>query len=337
MPVLFSPDGGLISPTKEATAAGLAPVKIGEPLAVDLRTFYPGPSIKEWKGKAELMISSRVRLGPENTPPPERVNLLVHDYPFREHPPIQDLGGDRYGDLMLSYTKSYTGSDFKITLLGIELDGIRKKRFETITKTLKALGPIALFASAAPYIAGAAIVVQAFAVLAALFKRQEKVLAVRKDFELGRESRLQAGRYLFWDGEPAWQTFAAKYQLSDENLLVAKETGAAYADRPYFVIRIEGRERPGYDDFEIGAESAQLLEDWGDRDRGATVLNAITGLAAQVNDAKQLRAITELARDLDKATTDDQKALIKDKIQAHAKLFSKDNKELLGELLKGLA
>ena len=29
--------------------------------------------------------------------------------------------------------------------------------------------------------------------------------------------------------------------------------------------------------------------------------------------------------------------LIKDKIQAHAKLFSKDNKELLGELLKGLA
>lgn len=336
MPVLFSPDGSLISPTKEAAAAGLAPVKIGEPLAVDLRTFYPGPSVKEWRSKAEFMISSRVRLGPENTPPPERVNLMVYDHAFKTHAPIQDLGGDRYGDLMLSYTKSYTGHDFKITLLGIELDGIRKKRFETITSTLKALGPLALFASAAPYIAGAAIVVQAFAVLAKLFKRNDKVLAVRKDFEFGREARLQAGRFLFWDGEPAWQTLVSKYQLGDDNLLVAQGSGAAYQDRPYFVVRIEGRERAGYDGFEIGAESAQLLEEWGDKDRGATVLNAITGLATQVNDAKQLREVTGLSQDLKKATTDEQKALIKGKIDAHAKLFSKDNKELLGELLKGI-
>lgn len=334
MPVLYSPDGSLVSPTTDQPAKGFELVKIGEPLAVDLRTFYPGPSIKEWNNKAELMISSRVRLGPENTPPPERVTVMVPNYPFKDPHPIQDIGGDLYGDPMFSYTNSYTGNDLKITIIGIELDGISKKRFELITDTLKKLGSLSLFASAVPYIAGAAIVVQAFAVLTKLFQRNDKVLTVRKDFEFGRESRLQAGRFLFWDGSPAWNKLASKYEINNDNLLVAQGSGAPYLDRPYFVVRIEGRKRTGYDDFEIGAESAQLLEDWGDKDRGTAVLTAITGLATQVNDAKQLREITDLTSALKKATTDEEKAVIKQKIDAHKKLFSKDNQDLLAELLK---
>lgn len=94
-------------------------------------------------------------------------------------------------------------------------------------------------------------------------------------------------------------------------------------------------ERREYDDFEIGAESAELLERYGDKEIGAVILPTIRELAGQVNDANQLSEVNGLIDDLDSAATDEEKALIKTKINAHTDLFSEANGDLPKELLKG--
>jgi len=107
-------------------------------------------------------------------------------------------------------------------------------------------------------------------------------------------------------------------------------------ERPYLVIEIDGREKAGYKDFEIGAESADLLAQWGDKDAAATTLNTIVGLAEQVNDAKQLNSIRELVGKLKNAGTEDEKKLLKAKIDAHRKLLTEDNSELLKNFLDSM-
>ena len=62
-------------------------------------------------------------------------------------------------------------------------------------------------------------------------------------------------------------------------------------------------------------------------------MDSIQQLAEQVNDAKQLANIEDLIRDLKKASTDEDKAKIKQQINAHSALFTENNSELLGELL----
>jgi len=222
MPILFSPDGSLQSTATAAAAAGYQPLAIGKPLSVELRTFYPGPDIKEWNKKAELMISSQVRIGPQNAPPPQRVNIMVRGYPFKNPEPIQGVAGNNYGDMMLHYTKSYTGARLGMTVRGVELDKIANKRFEAVTKAMDGLGSIAMFSSAAPYLAAASLATNVINLLVRAFSRNDPVLDVPTDlrFQPATGGVLQSGRYLFWKGAPSWQTFANQYQIDAENVLV---------------------------------------------------------------------------------------------------------------------
>lgn len=335
MPVLFSPDGELTSTNNAVVAPGYEEIKIGAPLGVELRNFFPGPNIKEWNNKAELMISSQVRLGPQDVPPPKRVNIMVMGYPFKNPEPILGVAGHNYGDMMLYYTKAYTGGRLGMTLRGTELDKIGKKRFAAITNAMGQIGKLAMFSSAAPYLAAASIAVATINLLVRAFSRNDPVLTVPTDlrFKPKNGGVLQAGRYLFWDGAPGWQTFANQYEIDSSNILVRKSDGAQYLERPYLVVEVDGQEKPSYADFEIGAQSAELLEQWGDKDAASTTLNAIVDLARQVNDARQLGDAYSEVKNLRDADTDEERALIKQKIKAHVDLMTDGNRDFIKDLL----
>ncbi len=341
MPVLLSIDGTLVAPTTEHPGGDYKPVAFGKPLGVQLLTFFPGAAISEWGNRAELMLTSRIRVGPANQPAPRLIVMMLKGYPFKKAEPVTDYGGDVYGDRMLHYTKAYAGQELAVTLRGVELDKVGPKTWEGITSTITSLGKLALFTSAAPYLAAAGLATKMAKTLISAINRNDRLIVQRTDFFFDEPNQtiLQAGRYLFWRGGPSSQAMKSQFRLSSKgddktNLLVDKKLGARYNQTPYIVTQIDGKERKEYEDFEIGAGSAELLEKWGDKDAGATIFQTIKELATQVNDARQLHEVRDLVKELEDAESEEEKAKIKEKMKARAELFSETNGDLLKQLLK---
>ena len=341
MSILVNVKGKLEPTTLDHSVQGFPPVAIGKPLAIQLLTFFPGTIKSDWGGRAELMITSETRLGPPNKPAPRLVNMMLKHYNYTRGMPVTAYGGDVYGDPMFFYTKAYAGQRVGITLRGVELDRVGKNTWEGITSTISGLGKLALFAPAAPYLAAAGLATKMAKTFVSAFIRNDRLTIQRTDLFFGGRHRrvLQSGRYVFWSGGPKTSQMTKNWRLTgkgDEqpNILVSRSNGSLFRAVPYLVVQIDAAQRKQYDDFEIGAGSAELLEQYGDKELGAVIFQTIRELAGQVNDAHQLSDVNGLLDDLNEAETDEDKALIKAKIKAHAELFSKDNGDLLKKLLR---
>ncbi len=341
MAILLSIDGNLTVATNKHPGGKYNPVAINKPLSIQLLTFFPGANIKEWGGRAQLMFTSQVRVGPSNKPAPRLVNMILRRYDFKAAVPVQDYAGDVYGDPMIYYTKAYADQKVGITLRGVELDKVGPKTWKGITSTISSVGTLALFTPAAPYLAAAGLAAKLAEAFLRAINRNDRLTVQRTNFYFDEYNRklLQAGRYLFWTGGVKTNSMKKNYRLTgkgdpEPNLLVNKTNGSLFRDTPYIVVQIDGKRRRAYEDFEIGAGSAELLEAWGDKDAGAVIFQTIRELASQVNDARQLKEIIGLKEDLKKAKMKKDKAKIKEKIKAHTELFSKESGELLTELLK---
>ena len=341
MSVVLSIDGSLVTTTTKHPGGSYSAIDIGKPLGIQLLTFFPGTNIQEWKGKAELMITSQVRIGPSNKSAPEHVNMILRGYNFRQAEPVRNYGGDVYGDRMLYYTKAYAGQKIGITLRGVELDKINRETWDGITATIGALGRVAQFTPAAPYFAAAGVASRMFKTIVKAINRNDRLTIQRSDFFYDEPHRriLQSGRYLLWGKETKPQTMRSHYRLTGEgddvaNVLVEKEYEIPYRNSPYLVLQIDAKERKSYNNFEIGAGSAELLKKWGDKRTGTTILHTMQELARQVNDARQLDDIKSLFKDFGTTKSEVKKTNIRKKIKAHTELFSKDNGDLLKMLLK---
>ncbi|MHC4621528.1 MAG: hypothetical protein ACYTEQ_27620 [Planctomycetota bacterium] len=72
----------------------------------------------------------------------------------------------------------------------------------------------------------------------------------------------------------------------------------------------------------------------GGKDAGTVIFETVCKLASEVNDARQLKEIISLRKDLKGAKTTKVKGRIKERMKAHSELFSKQSGELLKEVLK---
>jgi hypothetical protein len=341
MAILLGKKNGDLVPTTIEVNLG-APIDVGKPLGISLLSFFPGTIKKDWGGKAEIMITSEIRSGPSNQAAPRRINMLLQGYDYKEAPVISDYGGDTYGDRMLHYSKAYAGQRIGITLRGVETDKFKPSTWKGMDQMISSVGNLALFTSAAPYLSYVSVATNIAKILVKAISRNDRLQTSRADlyFKEDNQKILQTGRYLIWEQKTRamLSTIQTKYKLTgagapEPNRLVSIKDGHPFAAAPYFVIQVDCRARKQYADFEIGAGSAELLENWGDKSLGATVLDSIQQLAEQVNDAKQLTNIEDLIRDLKRADTDEDKAKIKQQIKAHSELFTKNNSALLNELL----
>jgi len=340
MILLSIKDGTLIPATTEVNLG--APIDIGKPIGVSLLSFFPGTIKKDWGGKAEIMITSEIRFGPSNQSAPRRINLLKQGYNFVQAPVLSDWGGDLYGDPMLHYSKAYAGQRIGMTLRGVETDKFKPSTWKGMEKAIDSIGNLALFTSAAPYLGYISIAKNIARILVKAISRNDRLQTSRADLYFKDENKkmLQTGRYLIWEQSQGagWQTVTKNYKLTgsgdpEPNQLVSIKNGTPFKLTPYFVVQIDRKARKAYADFEIGAGSAELLENWGDQSMGAAVFDSITDLAEQVNDAVQLNNIEDLIRDLKKADSEEEKKKIEAQINAHAELFTKNNSSLLNELL----
>jgi len=342
MPILFSAGSALVPTTTDDTDPAYASLEIGKPLAIQLLTFFPGKNIQEWGGKAEILISSELRVGPRNEPAPRFINMFLRGYPFRDALPITEWGGDVFGDPMMYYAKAYAGQEVRMTLRGVEVDRVGKKTWEGVTGTITSLGSLALFAAGAQYLAAAGLLARVANTLTNALVKNDKLAVKRQDFSFDQPNRhrLKAGRYLMWKGGPTAHKMRDGFRLAgdgDENpnsLVQQANPELRYDLTPYFVLQVDGSAYPEYDNFAIGRGSAALLEEWGDVKGGAAQLfNTVQEIAAQVNDAKNLGKIANLTKRIDRASSAEEREKLRKEMAAYTKLFSDDNSDFMLELL----
>jgi hypothetical protein len=231
-----------------------------------------------------------------------------------------------------------------LTLRGVETDKFRPSTWKGLDKTISQIGNLALFTAAMPYVAYLNIAKNIARILLKALSRNDRLQTTRVDLYFGESNKkiLQTGRYVIWERQQGagYATITKNYRLTgagdaEPNTLISIKDNSPFKRTPYFVLQVDRKTKKDYEDFEIGARSAELLENWGDSSLGATMLDSVQQLAEQVNDAKQLAHIEDLTRDLKKAKTDEEKKKIKERIKAHAELFTKNNSALLNELLAG--
>lgn len=343
MAVLIADDQGkLHTPgTKLSNAEAL---EIGQPFGIELRTFWPGNNIKEWGKRAEILITAQIRTVPQPEAAQRRIVLLLKNYPFKRPFPIQDIGGDVFGDKMIFYSKSFEGHAFRMTLRGVEVDGMGDKFYEQARTAIGKIGQLAYFTSAAPYLAAAGVVTRLVNLFEKWFAKDDRLSTQRTDLDFdkaGNTKHLQSGRYLFWDsnwdGAPKPNQMRAKYRISggaDElpNLVVGNEDAIEYRGVPYFVVKVSSDTRSEYDNYVIGANSAQLLNDFGADPDDYNIINAIEDAAKAINDAHQMKDIIKTSRALGRADAAEKDAL-KKLLTAQVKNLTDQNAEFVRELL----
>ena len=205
MSVLLSINGGLVATTNEHAGTDYRPVEVGKPLAVELLTFFPGSSFKGRGCKAELMITSQVRLGPVQDPAPQKINMMLRNYLFKKASPVQDYGADVYGDPMLYYTKAYVGERLGITLNGVEMDKIKPELWrgigQTLSKAGRQVGRLGMFTAAAPYFDFIRIAAKVGEVITKAAMRNDRLDMSRVDlYPAPTDKRvLQSARYVLWN------------------------------------------------------------------------------------------------------------------------------------------
>lgn len=348
MSVLIADDAGkLHTPGTKLTNADA--VEIGKPLGVELRTFWPGTEIQEWGDNAEILITAQIRTNPQPEAAERRVVLLLNKYPFKRPYAIQDIGGDVFGDKMIFYSKSFEGHAFRMTLKGVEVDGLGDKFYKQAREVIGKVGQLGYFSAAAPYLAAAGMVTKLVNLFENWFVKDDRLSTQRTDLDFGKSTasakHLQSGRYLFWDsswpGAPKPSQMRSKYRISGgeddlPNLVVGQANGEEYKGAPYFVTEISSQERSEYNDYVIGANSAQLLKDMGaDSPKNSlSFLEAVKDAATAIHDFSQLEDVVKTHRSLQSASGAEKKKLEK-LLAAQVKGLSDDNESFVKGLLGG--
>ncbi len=344
MAVLIADDNGTLhTPGSRLTNADA--IEIGKPLGVELRTFWPGTEIKEWGSNAEILITAQIRTDPQPQAAQRRIVLLLKKYPFKKPFAIQDIGGDVFGDKMIFYSKSFEGQSFRLTLRGVEVDGMGDKFYQQAQSVIGKVGQLGYFSAAAPYLAAAGMVTQLVNLFEKWFVKDDRLSTQRTDLDFGKTTgntkHLQSGRYLFWDskwpGAPSPKQMRSGYQISGgaddlPNLVMSLANGEEYQGVPYFVTEISSQERSEYNEYVIGANSAQLLNDIGADPEDFSFLNAVEDAARAINDASHLKDIIRTHRSLQSASGAEKEKLEK-LLAAQVKGLTDDNSGFVKGLL----
>jgi len=263
MPAFFSDNGKLTLPSIPHSQDGrYAPIEIGKPLCVEILHMAFG-DVKDWWGKAEILVSSWAKSGGTAKPGARLVNLMRNNVPEFHH--ISDFGAAEYGHQLVYYTPSYRGTTVRFSLEFLEIDRLDGNEIAKLGNALKGIGLLPVFAPQLSFLALAPQILEIGRKLYELFNRNDVVLLEHMDLSFNEPDSnvLTSGRYVLINGNQNVLTFAQKFRLEPDNMLhtetgrLAEEEGLKDA---YVVIRINSVQKDEYKDFEVNSTAQGLLD-----------------------------------------------------------------------------
>ena len=337
MTAFFSDNTKLVVPEKKHSrpkARGYKQVRKGRPLCVEILHMAFG-NVKDWWGKAEILVSSWAKTGGTAKPAPRAINLMRKHIPQFHH--LSNLGAAEYGHQLVFYTPSYNEETLRLSFEFLEIDKLRSDEIDALGKALKSFSKLAIFAPQLSYIALAPEVLEIGRKLANIINKNDTVLLEHLDLSFNRphSKQLTSGRFVLVRGDQS-SDFVDRFKLHPENNRLITKDGGKLAEKagmedPYIVIRINADERKAYKEFEPDSATQQLLETF--LNHGVTknladllsesvkasiqfnsinkILRKNRGLAIEKNMAKKKELATDIRNEL-KRLPDDQQTLLKE-------------------------
>lgn len=336
MPAFFSDKANLVLPEyPHSDDPRYEPVGSGKPLCLEILHISFG-NVKDWLGKAEILVSSWAKTGGSAKPAPRAINVMRKNVSTHEH--LSDFGAADYGHQLVYYTPSYGGETLRFSLEFLEIDALRKKGVEALGKGLKELSRLAVFVPQLTYLSLAPEAMELGRKLYNIFNQNDLILLEHLDLSLGvPDSKvLTSGRFVLVNGNHS-SSFIDKFKLDFDNRLKTKDgklAEKAGMEDAYVVIRINAQERNEYKDFEVESEAQQILEEFLSQ---KTITENIADLISDsVKAAKQFHSVEEilkLKKNLNREGEEDKKRELKEKIENELKKLSDDQVDLLKDAL----
>lgn len=335
MPAFVSLDGTLSLPSvAHPNDPKYKPVAVGQPVCIEILHMAFG-NIKDWWGKAELLVSSWAKTGGNAKPGARLVNVMRKNIPKFYH--LDNLGAAEYGHQLIYYSPSYNNETIRFSVEFLEIDKLGGDGITKLGKAIQGLGSLPIFAPQLSYLALAPQILELGKKLYNLFNRNDQVLLEHLD--LGKDpdgNILSSGRYVLVRGNYNPVKFIADFKLGADNKLyaqngkLAEEVGMTDA---YLVIRINAVEKKEYKDFEATSAAQEILDTVLNQSITTEISNTITDIVKDSQEYSSVKKVLDLNKKLGKETKPEKKAELKTSIENELKKLSDDQVTLLKEAL----
>jgi hypothetical protein len=336
MPAFFSDNGKLTLPVVPHSQDGkYTPIEVGKPLCVEILHIAFG-NVKDWWGKADILVSSWAKTGVTAKPGARLVNLIRGNIPQFQH--ISDLGAAEYGHQLVYYTPAYDGTTVRFSLEFLEIDKLNGNEIATLGNALKGLSALPIFAPQLSFLVLAPEILEIGKKLYNIFNRNDVVLLEHLDLSFNEPDSnvLTSGRYVLVNGSQNALTFAEKFRLEPDNMLhtqagdLAEEVGLKDA---YIVIRINSVEKDEYKDFEVDSAAQEILDAVANQGVTTSIAELLTDSVKAAKQFGSVEKVLGLKKRLDAELDKDKKDEWKKAIESELRLLTEDQAALLKEVL----
>jgi hypothetical protein len=332
----ISINGALSSPYVRRPADGkYKEAGVGQPLCVELIHMAFG-NVKDWWGKAEVLVSSWAKTGASALPGPRLVNLMRGRISPFDH--ISDLGGAEYGHTLVYYTPSYGGETLRFSTEFLEIDKLGRNGVAKLGSAMKSLSVLPLFAPQFSYLVLVPEILELGKKLYELFNRNDLTMLEHMDmsFKDPNSSLLTSGRFVMVKGNQNPAAFADKFMLADDNRLTTKSgvpAEQAGMEAPYAVLRINAIQKDEYKDFEATSAAQEILDKVMNQPVSKELADLVEDGVKAVKEHDAVKAVLGLKKQLDKEAVDETKTELRQAIENELKKLSGDQVSLLKEVL----
>lgn len=309
------------------------PIGRGKPLCVEIIHMAFG-NVKDWWGKSEILVSSWAKTGEHAAAGARAVNVMRTGIDPYDH--LSNLGAAEYGHQLVYYTPNYQGGTLRLSIEYSEVDKLKKEGIQTLGRALQGLAALPIFQPELAYLALAPEALELARKAYNIINRNDRFLFEHLDLTLSvpDSNVLSAGRYVLVRGGYS-QKFTQNYSLNYDNKLYASDRLAEEAGLKdaYAVLRIDGKERPEYKDFEATSTAQEIVDAAVNEKMTESLAGLITDGQKAITQSGAFETVIRSKRKLDSETDADKKKNLQASIDGALKLLTSDQADLLKPVL----
>ncbi len=277
---------------------GYKKVKIGDPLIIQyLRFNLMNAKLTEEK-KNEIIITTRVKEGPQMEIAPEMVNYFKMGIKApKGYLSVSDIGAGTYGHKLCYYDEHYKGQDIKLTVQALELDSIKKNEIEFMQNTISSFSEL-------PYISSVKLPDGMISNLVLLgsniynFINRDDVLIDNHDIDLYfkpvNQPTLKSGRYVLIQDD---YINIKDYKLTDDNQLMRLD--GIDNSITYVVLQVNNKKHSQYKDFKLYQSASKYLSLINKNNNMQAYVDNITKMADDYNDVDMMMKADKIVNKYD--------------------------------------
>jgi len=260
------------------------PIGTGKPLTVEVAHVYTGKYPGTILGSSPMLITSSVKNLDETGASAEAVNFLIKKVGKRSN--FSGPPADAQGTRLISYVPAVTAVSTTVTL-NLVFENFPDAAFDEIGSVFSGVAQLPIFLTQSPYLIGAG------SILKVVQDIGDAIFNGRPNFnptftvnfsDIGPAT--DAGYEVYFKSKDDTDAANKNFTFVPNQGLIDPRTNAPYdGDAPYFVIAIDGAERPSLKGFAPLAATANILSTFFNiKDGGSIPVNDILNVFKAKND-----------------------------------------------------